>query len=188
MFSTLTSCHLREIMALVSEIPLYWYRSVKRRQILISVFTKLWALRLRSEFTSIFPVPDIVVVGPYICLEWMNKCLVSTWYLKIEGGRFARKSSPYVAQTGKGKPKWKGSSMGLEYQRMTGCVHAKLLQLCPSLCNPMDHSLPGSSVHGILQARILEWVAMPSSRGSSWSRNLTRVSYVSCFVKWVLYH
>ena len=38
-------------------------------------------------------------------------------------------------------------------------------QACPTLCDPMDSSLPGSSVHGILQARILEWVAMPSSRG-----------------------
>ena len=37
-------------------------------------------------------------------------------------------------------------------------------QLGPTLCDPMDHSLPGSFVHGILQARILEWVAMPSSR------------------------
>ena len=42
-------------------------------------------------------------------------------------------------------------------------------QLSPTLCNPMDYSPPGSSVHGILQARILEWVAMPSSRGSSQS-------------------
>ena len=42
---------------------------------------------------------------------------------------------------------------------------AKLLQSCPTLCNPMDCSLPGSSVHGILQAKILEWVAMISSRG-----------------------
>ena len=41
-------------------------------------------------------------------------------------------------------------------------------------------SLPGSSVQGILQARILEWVAMPSSRGSSWPRDRTCVSYVSC--------
>ena len=40
-------------------------------------------------------------------------------------------------------------------------VHAKLLQSCPSLCNPVDCRPPGSSVHGILQARILEWVAMP---------------------------
>ena len=40
-------------------------------------------------------------------------------------------------------------------------------QLLPTLCDSMYHSLPGSSVHGILQARSLEWVAMPSSRGSS---------------------
>ena len=44
---------------------------------------------------------------------------------------------------------------------------AKLLQSCPTLRNPMDHSPPGFSVHGILQAKMLEWVAMPSSRGSS---------------------
>ena len=43
---------------------------------------------------------------------------------------------------------------------------AKLLQSCPTLCDPMDCSPPGSSVRGILQARILEWVAMPSSRKS----------------------
>ena len=38
-------------------------------------------------------------------------------------------------------------------------------QLCPTLCDPMDYSLPGSSVHGILQARILEWVSIPFSGG-----------------------
>ena len=48
-----------------------------------------------------------------------------------------------------------------------GYMHAQLLQLCLTLENPKDYSQPGSSVHGILQARILEWVAMPSSRGSS---------------------
>ena len=49
--------------------------------------------------------------------------------------------------------------------------HAKTLQLCSILWNPMDCSLPGASVHGILQARILEWVAMPSSSGSSPARD-----------------
>ena len=56
------------------------------------------------------------------------------------------------------------------------------------LCDTVHRSLPGSSVHGILQARILEWVAMPSSRGSSQPRNRTHVSYISCISKWVLYH
>ena len=53
------------------------------------------------------------------------------------------------------------------------CMHAKSLQSCLSLCHPMDSSLPGSSVHGILQARILERSAMPSSRGSSRPRDQT---------------
>ena len=54
--------------------------------------------------------------------------------------------------------------------KWSACTRAKLLQLCPTLCDPMDHSPPGSSVQGILQARILEWVAMPFSRGSSQPR------------------
>ena len=46
-------------------------------------------------------------------------------------------------------------------------MHANLLQLCPAVCDPVDCSLPGSSVHGILQARILEWVAISFSGRSS---------------------
>ena len=53
------------------------------------------------------------------------------------------------------------------------CVCAKLLQLCPTLCHPMDYSPAGSSVYGILQARILEWIAMPSCRGASQLLSLT---------------
>ena len=60
------------------------------------------------------------------------------------------------------------------------CACAKSLQSCLTLCNTMDCSPPGSSVYGILQARILEWVATPSSRGSSWPSDPTCVSYVSC--------
>ena len=55
---------------------------------------------------------------------------------------------------------------------------AKSLQLCPTLCDPMDCSPPVSSVHGILQVGILEWVAMPSFKESSWARNRACVSYI----------
>ena len=48
-------------------------------------------------------------------------------------------------------------------------MHAKLLQSCLTLCNPVDSSPPGTSVHEILQARILEWITMPSSRQEYWS-------------------
>ena len=56
------------------------------------------------------------------------------------------------------------------------------------LCDPMDCSLPGSSVHGILQAEILEWVSISSSRGSSRPRDWTRVSRVSSSSRQILYH
>ena len=51
-------------------------------------------------------------------------------------------------------------------------------QLCPILCNPMDYSPPDSCVHGFIQARILKWVAISSSWGSSWPRDQTRVSCI----------
>ena len=56
------------------------------------------------------------------------------------------------------------------------CMCAKSLQSCLTLCNPLDYSLLGFSVHGILQARILEWVAMPSFRASSWPKDENCVS------------
>ena len=54
------------------------------------------------------------------------------------------------------------------------------------LCDPVDHSLPGFSVHGILQARILEWVAISFSRGSSQPRDQTRIPHIAgrCFTVW----
>ena len=67
------------------------------------------------------------------------------------------------------------------------CMRAKSLQSCLTLCEPVDCTPPGSSVRGILQARILEWVAISSSRGSSRPRDRTRVTCVSCIDRWVLY-
>ena len=55
-------------------------------------------------------------------------------------------------------------------------VHECMLQSCPTLCDPVDCSLPGSSVRGISQARILEWFAITSSRESSWPRDWTHIS------------
>ena len=61
-------------------------------------------------------------------------------------------------------------------------------QSCLTFCDPMDCCRPDSSVHGILQARILMWVAIPVSRGSSWLRGQTYISCVSCIGRWILYH
>ena len=68
------------------------------------------------------------------------------------------------------------------------CVHAKLLQLCPTVCNPMDGSQPHSSVHEISQARRVAWVAMASTRASSQPRDWTSFFYVYCIGRRVLHH
>ena len=63
-----------------------------------------------------------------------------------------------------------------------------VIQLCLTLCNPMDCSLPGSFVHRILQARMLEWVAVSFSRGSSWLRDQTRISCFFRIGRLILHH
>ena len=72
------------------------------------------------------------------------------------------------------------SAISWEYSSVYFCPLCMPSQLCPILCDPVDCSPPGSSVHGILQAGTLEWVATPSSRGSSRPRDRIHVSCVSC--------
>ena len=67
---------------------------------------------------------------------------------------------------------WELPPINLKYRLLTGKVKVKVTESCPTLCDPTDYA-----VHGILQARILEWVAVPFSRGSSQSRDQTQVSH-----------
>ena len=64
---------------------------------------------------------------------------------------------------------------------------SEIAQSCPTLCDPMDCSLPGFSFHGIFQARVLKWVAISFSRGFSWPRDRTQVSCIAGrrFTLWV---
>ena len=89
------------------------------------------------------------------------------------------------------------SDQGISYIKMQVCVcvcacarrHVhEITQSCPTLCNPMDCSTPISSVHGILKARILQWVAIHSFRGSFLLRDRTSISSVFCIDRCVLYH
>ena len=66
------------------------------------------------------------------------------------------------------------------------CV-CSVTQSCPTLCNPMDCSLPGSPVRGVFQARLLEWVPFSFSRGFSYFRDETQVFCISCIGRWILY-
>ena len=77
-------------------------------------------------------------------------------------------------------PTWSDIPLALSWRLKSGSKTPVLVtQSCLTLCDPMDCSLPGSSVHGILQATILEWVAIPFSRGSFWPRDWTLVSCIA---------
>ena len=68
------------------------------------------------------------------------------------------------------------------------CCRCLVIQFCLTLCDSTDCNLPGSSVHGIFRAGMLEWVAISFSRGSSRPRDGTHISWASCLGRWVLYH
>ena len=103
--------------------------------------------------------------------SWLYKCVP---FLKILHGILITCTFPYVYCT--------SIRISVHY---CCCSVAKL---CPTLCNFLDCSPLGSSVHGILQARILEWVAIPFSRGSSRPRAWTRVSCGFCTGRQIPYH
>ena len=83
-----------------------------------------------------------------------------------------------------GWPGWRGLGLLNQKPWETSCC-CLVAQSCWLFCDPVDCSQPGSSVHGTLQARILEWVAISFSRGSSQSRDWT---CISCVCRWILYH
>ena len=112
---------------------------------------------------QVFQWQRYIGLGPFLCLIWVRK-------LKPLG--FGISKAPF-------NPKC------LQYDHVWCFIYFKLLcyaqslQSCLSLCDPMNCSPPGSSVHGLLQARILEWVTMSSSRGSSQPRDQTCISSIA---------
>ena len=116
------------------------------------------------------PIPGILQART---LEWVAISFSNAWKWKVKVKSLSHVwllATPWTAAY-QAPP-----SMGFSRQEYWSGV----LLPSPTLCDPMDCSPLGSSVHGILQARIREWVAMPSSRGSSQPRDQTWVSHVSC--------
>ena len=120
--------------------------------------------RIIHYFTAVWSEGSLSECCPPLAGGCRSPCLAQPWGANL----FTLSLSPTIPQS------WR-------------CMHAKSL-VCPTLCDPMDYNLPGFSVRGILQARIPEWVAMPSSKGSSPPRDQTRASCISCIGRWVLYH
>ena len=122
--------------------------------------------------------------------QWPNAARCQSWLLASNTPLVVRDSAPHhrdssfhkysvlcALQMLKSNNNKTSTSHFYQGHQFYTCVRAKSLQSCLTPCNCMDQSLPGSSVHASLQARLLEQVAMPSSRGSSQPRDQTRISY-----------
>ena len=100
----------------------------------------------------------------------------------VEGNLFISSTKSNVNLSGNTLTNTPRITFNMIFSPLSGLVKVKskseIVQLCWTLCDPMDCSLPGSSLHGILQARVLEWVAISFSRGSSWPRDRTLVSHI----------
>ena len=119
------------------------------------------------SFASLYTMPEPPTIRQSILLGWISSLI----------GR------AYSKQQAQGLPIWLFLLTPVLILRPM-CVFSDALSWS-TVCDPMDCSLPGSSVHGILQARMLEWVAISSSRGSSWPKDWT---CISCFAGGFFYH
>ena len=98
------------------------------------------------------------------CQQNASPCGTQLAHGKLPSSRHLASSKPEMERKEVGEERDSSKS---DVIILCACVLAQSLQPCPTLCDPMDCSPPSSSVHGILQARILVWVAVPYSRGSS---------------------
>ena len=103
-------------------------------------------------------------------LKWIKRSIIYLKMFRMNRGYYKNANFPDMY-------KW---TMHAKCVCVCVCVHS---QSCPALCDSMDCSLPGCSVYGIFQTKILKWVAISYSRGSSQPRDWTHISYVS----WMLY-
>ena len=101
--------------------------------------------------------------------SWLNTFSLSLQFTK--SSRNHRNQTDREKSLPTGRQFYKIRTRGCPEDTLTRKGNVLVTQLCPTLCNPMDCSPPGSSIHGILQARIVEWVAISFSRGSSQPRD-----------------
>ena len=117
------------------------------------------------------PIPGILQARTleWVAISFSNACMKVKSESESENEVVSDPQQPHGLQPTRLLLPWEfpGKSTGVGCQRLL----RKSLELCPNLCSPMDHSLPDSSFHGILQAKILEWAAISYARESSQPRN-----------------
>ena len=123
---------------------------------------------------------QILRVQKWVCHNPCSQLLFSTWALvspRVLGQPVLELTNTPVKRKKKQIPRFEPKPTDSNF------LACEVTQSCPTLCDPMDCSLPGSSVHGIFQARVLEWVAISFSRASSQPRDQTRISHTTgrCF-------
>ena len=114
----------------------------------------------------------------FICMQ-CGRLGFDPWVRKIPWGREWLCTPVFLPGESQGQRSLAGYCLRVRHNWATN-TFTFTAQSCPTLCNPMDCSPPGSSVHEVFQARILEWVAISFSRGSSQPRDWNCVSWVSC--------
>ena len=156
----------------------------------VRLFATLWTVAHQAflsmefswqEYWSGLPFPppgDLLDSG----IEPVSLALASRFLSTAPPGKSCRiffTEETALERSGNSSKSWSNSGTGtptshqetLQPRMLLGCVCAQSLQLCLTLCDPMGCRPPGPSVHGILQARVLVWVAMPAFEGSSQPRN-----------------
>ena len=164
------------VVQLLSHVRIFVTPWTAARQALLS-FTISWSMLKLMSIESVMPSNHFILCRPLLLLPLIfpsSRVFSNESVLHIRWPKYWSFSLSISPSNDKGS-----------YWRIFRWIKSVLS--CVWLCDPKDHSPPGSSVHGISQARILEWIAISSSRGSSWSRDQTWVSWVSCIGRQVLY-
>ena len=128
---------------------------------------------MQSHFSHVWLFATLWTVAPRLLCPWDSPGRKTGigWHFLLQGIFLTQGSNPHLLYL----LHWQVRL----FTTSATSVHAKSLQSRPTLCDPTDSSPTGSSVHRISQARILEWVAISFSRGSSWPKNWTWVSCIA---------
>ena len=140
-------------------------------------FSNAWKWKVKVKSLSrVWPLATPWTAAYQAPLDWPCSNSEISWNKGTYLG--ATKPTPGQSIRGNCETVLEANTENLVLSLMAQKARSEVTQSCPTLCDPMDCSLPGSSVHGIFQARILEEVAISFSRGSSWPRDQTWVSEI----------